>query len=545
MQSTSGNIIAGGLTTTNSLDVTTNTTIGGTLGVTGQITGNITGDLTGTADKSLLADVTDTTTSNLTYYPTFVSTNNGFTEIRTDSTNLTYNPGTNRLTVTNFRSTTDFEVQGNLNITGNITYGQAQVGSIANHDTDALTEGSTNLYFTDERVDDRVNALIVGGTGITATYDDAGNMLTLSATQADINTDNITEGSTNLFTTAARTRSHFTYGTGITHNSGTLSVTQADIDTDNVTEGSTNLFTTAARTRGHISVSGDLAYNASTGVISYTIPTTIASISNHDTGDLAEGTNLYYTDERVDDRIDALITAGTGLTKTYDDAANTYTLAFDFGEFDTGNVTEGSNLYYTNARADARVNLQTGANLDLSSKSTSDLSEGTNLYYTNARADARIAAATTSDLTEGSNLYYTDARADARIAAADTGDLSEGSNLYHTTARARAAISAGGDLSYNSSTGVMSVTLPTVFSGNYNDLSNKPSLFSGNYNDLSNKPTLGTAAAAATGDFATAAQGALAASALQEETITLTEFKSVVAASSDFDDFKSRVALMS
>ena len=524
LQSTSGNIIAGGLTTTNSLDVTTNTTIGGTLGVTGQITGNITGDLTGTADKSLLADVTDTTTSNLTYYPTFVSTNNGFTEIRTDSTNLTYNPGTNRLTVTNFRSTTDFEVQGNLNITGNITYGQAQVGSIANHDTDALAEGSTNLYFTDERVDHRVKALIVGGTGITATYDDAGNMLTLSATQADINTDNITEGSTNLFTTAARTRSHFTYGTGITHNSGTLSVTQADIDTDNVTEGSTNLFTTAARTRGHISVSGDLAYNASTGVISYTIPTTIASISNHDTGDLAEGTNLYYTDERVDDRIDALITAGTGLTKTYDDAANTYTLAFDFGEFDTGNVTEGSNLYYTNARADARVNLQTGANLDLSSKSTSDLSEGTNLYYTNARADAR---------------------ADARIAAADTGDLSEGSNLYHTTARARAAISAGGDLSYNSSTGVMSVTLPTVFSGNYNDLSNKPSLFSGNYNDLSNKPTLGTAAAAATGDFATAAQGALAASALQEETITLTEFKSVVAASSDFDDFKSRVALMS
>ena len=41
----------------------------------------------------------------------------------------------------------------------------------------------------------------------------------------------------------------------------------------------------------------------------------------------------------------------------------------------------------------------------------------------------------------------------------DTDDLSEGStNLYHTTARARAAISAGGDLSYNSSTGVMSFT---------------------------------------------------------------------------------------
>ena len=93
----------------------------------------------------------------------------------------------------------------------------------------------------------------------------------LSVTQADIDTDNVTEGSTNLFTTAARTRTHFTYGTGITHDgSGALSVTQADIDTDNVTEGSTNLFTTAARTRGHVSASGDLNYNSSTGVFSIT-----------------------------------------------------------------------------------------------------------------------------------------------------------------------------------------------------------------------------------------------------------------------------------
>ena len=55
-----------------------------------------------------------------------------------------------------------------------------------------------------------------------------------------------------------------------------------------------------------------------------------------------------------------------------------------------------------------------------SASSTSDLSEGTNLYFTDARADARIAAASTSDLSEGTNLYFTDARADARIAAAST-----------------------------------------------------------------------------------------------------------------------------
>ena len=499
LHSTSGNAEITGTATLGALGVTNNTTIGGTLGVTGQITGNVTGALTGNADSASLVDVTETAATNLDFFPTFVSATSGNTEIRTDSTNLRYNPSSNRLTVTNFRSTTDFEVQGNLTITGAITYGQAQVGSIANHDTDALTEGSSNLYFTNERVDDRVNALITGGTGITATYDDAGNILTLSATQADINTDNITEGSTNLFTTAARTRTHFTYGTGIKLTSATIAVDFTEFNTDSVVEGSTNLFTTAARTRGHISVSGDLGYNAGTGVISYTIPTTIASLSNHDTTDLAEGNNLYFT---------------------------------------------------------------------------------------NARADARIAAASTSDLSEGSNLYFTNARADARIAAASTSDLSEGTNLYHTTARARGAISAGGDLSYNASTGVMSVTLPTVFSGAYNDLSGKPTLgtaaatastayataaqgtlaasatqpgdlatvatsgayndltgkptlFSGAYNDLTGKPTLGTAAATAATAYATAAQGATADSALQAETITKAQLQTLATNHNNFADFRT------
>ena len=49
----------------------------------------------------------------------------------------------------------------------------------------------------------------------------------------------------------------------------------------------------------------------------------------------------------------------------------------------------------------------------LSSKTTDDLSEGSNnLYFTDARADARIAAASTDDVSEGStNLYFTNARA--------------------------------------------------------------------------------------------------------------------------------------
>ena len=238
-------------------------------------------------------------------------------------------------------------------LTGNVT---GQVSDISNHDTGALSEGS-NLYFTNERVDDRVNALIVAGTGITKVYDDAAGTYTLTVTQADISTDNVTEGSTNLFTTAARTRTHFTYGTGITHDgSGALSVTQADINTDNVTEGSTNLFTTAARTRTHFTYGTGITHNSGT------LSVTQADI---DTDNVTEGsTNVFFTNARADARIAAA---------------------------DTDDLSEGStNLYYTDARANVRVAAATGANLDLSSKSTTNLSEGTNQYYTEARVQAKL-----------------------------------------------------------------------------------------------------------------------------------------------------------
>ena len=478
LHSTSGNAEITGTSTLGTLAVTNNSTIGGTLGVTGQITGDITGDLTGTADKANLVDVTETGSSNLTYYPVFVSANTGHTEIRTDSQQLQYNPYENRLTVTNFRSTTDFEVQGNLNVTGALTFMQSQVGSIANHDTDALSEGTTNLYFTNERVDDRVAALIDGGTGISATYNDAGNLLSLAVDFGEINTDNLTEGSTNRFFTQARTRNAFTYGTGIQHDgSGGLSVTQSDINTDNVTEGSTNIFFTNARTRGALSASGDLGYNASTGEFSFT----------------------ERTDAEVNGLADARIALNIG--------AN-----LDLSSKDTGDLTEGTNLYYTNARADARIALQVGANLDLSSKSTSDLSEGTNLYYTQARVDARISA-----------LAATTAQGALADSATQPGDL--------------ATVATSG--SYNDLS-----NLPTLFSGAYADLTGKPTLFSGAYADLTGKPTLGTAAATASSDYATAAQGALADTALQSETIDLTTLKAEVAASTSFADFKSRIAAL-
>jgi hypothetical protein len=52
---------------------------------------------------------------------------------------------------------------------------------LATKTTTDLAEGS-NLYFTDERVDDRVSNLLVAGTNVSLSYNDAGNTLTINAT---------------------------------------------------------------------------------------------------------------------------------------------------------------------------------------------------------------------------------------------------------------------------------------------------------------------------------------------------------------------------
>jgi hypothetical protein len=143
------------------------------------------------------------------------------------------------------------------------------------------------------------------------------------------------------------------------------------------------------------------------------------------------------------------IVAGTGLSGggTSGDITISVDSSTHLASNTTSDLAEGTNLYYTSARANADFDTR------LATKSTSDLSEGTNLYYTDARFDTRLATKSTSDLAEGSNLYYTDARADARVNAQTgsnlslsnktTSDLAEGTNLYYTDARVDTYVSGG------------------------------------------------------------------------------------------------------
>lgn len=83
--------------------------------------------------------------------------------------------------------------------------------------------------------------------------------------------------------------------------------------TTNIDEG-TNLYYTDTRARNAISVTGDLTYNASTGVLGVVVPPGYDSsdfstdFANKSTTNLSEGTNLYYTDTRANSAIDTRVT---------------------------------------------------------------------------------------------------------------------------------------------------------------------------------------------------------------------------------------------
>jgi len=263
----------------------------------------------------------------------------------------------------------------------------------------------------------------------------------------------------------------------IRYNSTSSQFENVAITTDTVAEGSSNLYYTEARwdTRLGTKTTDDVAEGTTN--IYYTDARWDTRLGTKTTDDVAEGSsNLYFTDERVDDRLSNLLSDGDGITGSYNDAGNSYSISVDIkpnsgldfdtaqlkvdmGDFSTTDLSEGTNLYYTDARWDTR----------LGTKSTSDLSEGTNLYYTDARWDTRLGTKTTDNLTEGSsnlyytdarwdtrlgtkttdnlsegssNLYYTDARWDTRLGTKDTGDLAEGSNLYYTDARWDTRLSA-------------------------------------------------------------------------------------------------------
>ena len=362
--------------------VGTGTFVAGTF--EGNLTGNVTGTITGGASLNVLK-AGDTMTGNLHFGDGIKAT---FGDATTPDFSIYHNASGMFLEDTGV---------GNIIIRGSGVYlqnttGQAVVASTVNN-TARLSYHGSGVTGT---------KLETSSDGITVTGKVTGDLV--GDVYASNGTSKVLEAGTD--------GTDATFTGDITGNvTGDVTGTVSDIsnhDTDALSEGTTNLYYTSARANADFDT----------------------KLAAADTDDLSEGTtNLYYTDARADARIAAA---------SVDDLSDVDT--------STTAATTGDALVWdgTNWAPQAPFS-QSDFDTAFTAKDTDDLSEGTtNLYYTDARADARIAAADTDDLSEGTtNLYYTDARWDTKLAAADTDDLSEGTNnLYYTSARANSAIDA-------------------------------------------------------------------------------------------------------
>ena len=257
------------------------------------------------------------------------------------------------------------------NLEGNVT---GTVSSLSNLDTDGLSEGSSNLYFTNERVDDRVGALLIDSatSGIDINYDDANGQLTISTDLGEITSDlneRVDDRVDSLLTAGSNVS--LTYD----DSAGTLTIASTDTNTQLTTEQvqdivggmvdggtETNVTVTYDDTNGRLNfvvdqltseqvqdIIGpmfasntetfiDVTYDDNDGTLDLIVPVKDEDnmASNSDTHLATQQSIKAYVDasvaptltqEQVEDFVAGLIVGGTNVTATYDDAGGTLTLA--------------------------------------------------------------------------------------------------------------------------------------------------------------------------------------------------------------------------
>jgi|APSaa5957512535_1039671.scaffolds.fasta_scaffold02272_2 hypothetical protein len=194
-------------------------------------------------------------------------------------------------------------------------------------------------------------------------------------------------------------------GVAATSNATTLT-------TANITEN-TNLYYTDARSRAAISVTdsggdGALSYNSSTGVLTFTGPSSAevrAQVSVTDAG--GDGSLAYnsstgvftYTGPSATE-VRAHITAGEGIDIASGVVSGEDATASNKGiaSFSTDHftVSSGAVTIKTDGIDDTHIDFGTGAN----QVSTADVPEQTNLYYTDARVLTKIQATSVGQLSD-------------------------------------------------------------------------------------------------------------------------------------------------
>ena len=139
-----------------------------------------------------------------------------------------YDTDTKQLTIWNGTAWVSLAAGGNVD--------DAITAAINLLDTDDIEEGSSNLYYTTTRAKTDAAALLTGATLTNITITGNGSGLTITAENgvADSNTDNLSEGSTNKYFTDERAQDAVgnAVGTGLTYtdSTGAISVTANTYD---------------------------------------------------------------------------------------------------------------------------------------------------------------------------------------------------------------------------------------------------------------------------------------------------------------------------
>ena len=237
------------------------------------------------------------------------------------------------------------------NLTGNVT---GTVSSLSGLTSDDLAEGSSNLYATNERIDDRVGALLIDSatSGIDINYDDNNNQLTLSVDLSEITeafTDKVggmVDGGTESFINVE-----------FDDTNDRLNFSVATKDEDDMSSNSASHLPTQQSVKAYVDTE---TANVASDTMTFTgkdfdVEASGNSISNIDVADFKSG--VLDTDiSSVSGSDDTLASAKA--IKTYVDAQIDTKDALSELSGDSDDVTEGStNLYFTNARARGAVSV--------------------------------------------------------------------------------------------------------------------------------------------------------------------------------------------
>jgi hypothetical protein len=191
-------------------------------------------------------------------------------------------------------------------------------------DTDDLSEGSNNLYFTDARAKTSAADLLTGATLENISITGDGNGLTITAENgvADSTTDDLTEGSINLYHTEQRAMdaaatlltSATLENIAISGDGNGLTITAengvSDSTTDDLNEGTENLYFTDTRARNAVSAGDGLGYNSTSGEFSADLGN---GLQFDGTGQIEIDNNVVATQTDLSDDIGAHSDLTTGV----------------------------------------------------------------------------------------------------------------------------------------------------------------------------------------------------------------------------------------